>query len=65
MGDRILNRSPSGTIMPPDICMIRTNDVFPLGPKVGGVNVDIEWFSAHSGLADLDVYVLIYDENVS
>jgi hypothetical protein len=41
------------------------NEVFPLARGVAGIKVEVEWFSPHSGLADLDVFVLLYDENVS
>ena len=44
---------------------IKANEVFQLENDIGGIKVEVEWRSHHSGLADLDVYVLLYDENVS
>lgn len=44
---------------------LQPNDVFPLPASVTGLKVEVEWTCPHSGLADLDVYVLLYDENVS
>jgi hypothetical protein len=49
---------------PSDLKQLQPNDVFSLDADVTGIKVDVEWFCPHSGLADLDVYVLLYDENV-
>lgn len=44
---------------------LRPNDVFHLPEGVGGIKVEVEWICPHNGIADLDVFVLLYDENVS
>jgi hypothetical protein len=45
--------------------VLRAGEVFPLECVSKGVRLEVEWRTPHSGLADLDVYVLLYDENVS
>jgi hypothetical protein len=49
----------------PEIQHLQAKDVFALPAGVSGVRVEVEWHTPHSGLADLDVYVMLYDENVS
>jgi hypothetical protein len=64
LSDRSTASGGNGSGESTDVRHLRLNEVFPLARGVAGIRVEIEWFSPHSGLADLDVYVLLYDENV-
>lgn len=48
-----------------ELSYLRPNEVFSLVEDVAGIKIEIEWTSPHNGMADLDVFVLLYDENVS
>lgn len=53
------------TTGPVEMRHLRPNEVYSVAEGIGGVKVEVEWTSTTNGLADLDVYVLLYDENVS